>query len=164
MRGIKRILIIPILLLTNFAEAGEPLYWLTYGHSKYVMSPGIEACYLFRPHLGVNLGIAVYRQNPDHSLLTNITHNASFGLYSVNMGISGYLFRSENHSAGLITGFKLYYGPDYRNFVTMRKVIIISIMMPPLFASITALILGYSMFIRGLPCWANGILHETESG
>jgi len=114
MRGIKRILIIPILLLTNFAEAGEPLYWLTYGHSKYVMSPGIEACYLFRPHLGVNLGIAVYRQNPDHSLLTNITHNASFGLYSVNMGISGYLFRSENHSAGLITGFKLYHGPDYR--------------------------------------------------
>ena len=114
MRGIKRILIIPLLFLTNFAEAGEPIYWLTYGHSKYVMSPGIEACYLFRPHLGVNLGVAVYIQNPDHSRVANITHNASFGVYNANMGISGYLFRSENHSAGLITGFKLYYGPNYR--------------------------------------------------
>lgn len=114
MRDIKLILIIPVLFFTNYVKAGEPLYWLTYGHSKYIFSPGIEACYLFRPHLGLNLGVSFYKQNPDHSRVTNITHDDSFGFYNANMGVSGYLFRFKNHSIGLIAGFKLYYGPDYR--------------------------------------------------
>ena len=110
----RLILIITILFFTNYVKAGEPLYWLTYGHSKYVFSPGLEACYFFLPYLGVNLGVSVYIQNPDYSRLTGITHDASFGFSSVNVGYSVNVFRSENHAAGLIAGFKLYYGPDYR--------------------------------------------------
>jgi len=114
MRKVKCILLIFVLISVNELKAGEPLYWLTYSHSKYIYSPGIEACYLFRDRLGVNLGLGVYFQNPDHTKLTNITHEASFGFYNLNLGASAYLFKSELHSIGLITGFKLYYGPDYR--------------------------------------------------
>ncbi len=114
MRNIKLLLIIPIFLITAYVNAGEPLYWLTFAHSKYISSPGIEACYLFHPYLGVNLGVGVYIQNPDQSSLINIVHDASFGFYSANMGVSGYKFNFKNHSVGLIAGFKLYYGPDYR--------------------------------------------------
>jgi hypothetical protein len=94
--------------------AGEPLYWFTYSQSKYIYSPGIEACYFFHDRLGINLGLGVYFQNPDHSRLTNITHEATFGFYNVNLGASTQLFKSDVHSFGLIAGFKFYYGPDYR--------------------------------------------------
>ncbi|RLD49246.1 MAG: hypothetical protein DRI97_18240 [Bacteroidetes bacterium] len=114
MRKVKLIVFISVLLSINEVKAGEPLYWLTYSQSKYIYSPGIEACYHFRERMGVNLGLGVYFQNPDPSSLTNITHNVSFGFYCANIGVSGYLFNFENHSAGLIAGFKLYYGPDYR--------------------------------------------------
>lgn len=114
MRRCKYILLIYILLSANEIKAGEPLYWLTYSHSKYVYSPGIEACYHFRDRLGVNLGLGVYYQNPDHSKITNITHQDSFGFYNVNLGASSYLFKSKVHSIGLIAGFKLYHGPDYK--------------------------------------------------
>lgn len=112
MKVIKSLLI--LLLIAPSANAGEPLCWLTYGHSKYVGSPGIEACYLFRPRIGVNLGAGFYFQNPDHSRLTNITHEAGTGFYSANIGLSGYIYDFNDHSAGMILGFKLYYGPDYR--------------------------------------------------
>jgi hypothetical protein len=115
-KKIKLILIISFLLITAYVKAGEPLYWLTYAHSKYIGSPGIEACYHFHPHLGVNLGLGIYIQNPDQESLTSITHHASFGFYCANVGVSTYFFKSENHSAGLIAGLKLYYGPDYRKF------------------------------------------------
>jgi len=115
MRGIKLIIcIIPVLFITNWVEAGEPIWWLTYGQSKYIFSPGIEACYLFHPYIGVNCGISLYIQNPDHSRVTNITHNPAFNFYNANLGLSGYLFRFEKQSVGLIAGFKLYYGPDFR--------------------------------------------------
>lgn len=112
MKAIKSLLI--LLLITHSVKAGEPISWLTYGHSKYVGSPGIEACYLFRPRIGVNLGVSFFFQNPDHSRLTNITHDAGFGFYNANAGLAGYVFNSGNHFVGLIAGFKLYYGPDYR--------------------------------------------------
>ncbi len=114
MRDIRLLLIISFFLLASNVKAGEPLYWLTFGHSKYIFSPGIEACYLFRPHLGVNLGISVYIQNPDLTRVSSVTHDASFGFYNANVGFSSYVFRFENHELGLITGLKLYYGPDYR--------------------------------------------------
>jgi hypothetical protein len=116
LRNLKLLLIIPLLLFTDIVKAGEPIAWLTYSQSKYIFSPGIEGCYLFRPHLGLNFGLSVYIQNPEEESLTNITHNASFGFYSANIGVSAYVFKFENHSAGLIAGFKLYYGPDYRKF------------------------------------------------
>ncbi|KPK86189.1 MAG: hypothetical protein AMS27_05595 [Bacteroides sp. SM23_62_1] len=114
MRSIRLILIILVLFITNCVKAGEPLWWLTYSQSRYIFSPGIEACYLFHPHIGVNAGISAYIQNPDHSKVSNITHNPSFNFYNANIGLSGYLFRFENQSVGLIAGFKLYYGPDFR--------------------------------------------------
>ena len=114
MRNTKLLIIFPLLFSTINLNAGESVYWMTYGHSKYVYSPGLEACYFFRPYLGVNLGASVYFQNPDLSRITNVTHDASFGFYNVNMGVSGHIFRFENHSAGLIAGFKLYYGPNFR--------------------------------------------------
>lgn len=116
MKRVKWIWILSLLIPVNYMHAGEPLYWISYAHSKFIGSPGMEACYLFHPHLGVNLGLAVYIQNPDHSKLTNITHDATFGFYSANTGVSAYVFQSEDHSLGLIAGFKLYYGPDYRKF------------------------------------------------
>jgi len=108
------ILFISVLISVTEVMAGEPLCWLTYSQSKYIYSPGIEASYHFRERLGVNLGLGVYFQNPDQSKLTNITHEDSFGFYFLNAGVSGYLFKSEDHSIGLISGVKLYYGPDYR--------------------------------------------------
>ena len=114
MKNIGLIIIVAVFLFPDEIKAGEPLYWLTYGHSKYVYSPGAEACYQFRPYLGINLGISVYLQYPDLSRVTNITHNSTFNFHNANLGLSGYVFRSENHSAGVIAGFKLYYGPDYR--------------------------------------------------
>jgi len=114
MRVISNILIICIILITTGAKAEEPLGWISSGYSKYMVTPGIEACYFFRPHLGINLGVSTYIQYPDHSSITNITHDASFGFSNANLGFSGYLLMLENHRAGLITGFKIYYGPDYR--------------------------------------------------
>lgn len=114
MKSIKLLYIIPFLLITNWVTAGEPLWWLTFGQSKFIFSPGIEACYLFHPRIGVNGGISLYIQDPDHIRVTNITHNPSINFYNANVGLSGYLFRFENQSIGLIAGFKLYYGPDFR--------------------------------------------------
>jgi len=114
MRGINNILVICILLIAPGVKAGEPLGWVTSGYSKYMVTPGIEACYLFRPQLGINLGISTYLQYPDHSCITNITHNAPFGFFNANLGFSGYFLKLDNHRAGLITGFRIYYGPDYR--------------------------------------------------
>jgi len=114
MRKVKIILLVSILFSAAGIKAGEPLFWLTYSHSRFIYSPGVEASYHFRERLGINLGLGVYFQNPDHSRLTNIVHVASFGFYTLNMGISAYLLKLDYHSIGLISGFKLYYGPDYR--------------------------------------------------
>ena len=114
MRKVRLILFISVFTLVNEVTAGDPLYWLTYSQSKYIYSPGVEVCYHFRERVGINLGLGVYFQSPQKPRLTNITHEASFGFYFVNLGVSTYLFKSGNHSIGLITGCKLYYGPDYR--------------------------------------------------
>ena len=114
MRHIKLYMISLMLLYAFCAKAGEPLLWLSYGHSKYVASPGIEASYLFKDRLGVNLGVSFYYQYPDHSKVTSITHDASFGFYNTNLGFAVKVLSHEDHAVGLIAGFKLYYGPDYR--------------------------------------------------
>lgn len=114
MRSTRLILILPLLFIMNFAKAGDPICWLTYSQSKYVFSPGVEACYLIRPYIGVNAGISLYIQEPDYSRVTNITHNTSLGFYNANLGLASNFLRLEEHSLGLIAGFKLYYGPDFR--------------------------------------------------
>jgi hypothetical protein len=114
MKGTRLILILPLLFIVNRANAGDPVCWLTYSQSKYIFSPGIEACYLIRPYIGVNAGISLYIQEPDYSRVTNITHNTSSGFYNANLGLAANFLRLEDHSLGLIAGFKLYYGPDFR--------------------------------------------------
>lgn len=114
MKRIKLILSILILLVAVNVKSGDPICWVTYGQSKFVASPGFEAGYFFNPYLGINLGVGFYIQNPDFLQLTSIIHEASGGFYSGNIGYSGYLYQSEIHSIGIITGFKFYYGPDYR--------------------------------------------------
>ncbi len=90
---------------------------MTYGQSKFVASPGIEASYLFNSYLGINLGFGLYIQNPDYLQVSSIIHEASAGFYSANIGLSSYLYKSEIHSVGIITGMKFYYGPDYRKLL-----------------------------------------------
>jgi hypothetical protein len=114
MRIIRLLLISVPLLHAAGTKAGEPIAWLSYGHSKYVSSPGSEAAWLFRDRVGINIGVGFYYQYPDHSRVTSITHDASFGFYCANVGLAAKLFTHQEHSAGLIAGFKLYYGPDYR--------------------------------------------------
>jgi hypothetical protein len=114
MKPIKTCMVILMLLHALNASCGEPLGWLSYGHSKYVASPGLEAAWLFRDRVGLNLGVGFYYQYPDHSRVTSLTHDASFGFYCAYLGLAAKLFTHQEHSAGLIAGFKLYYGPDFR--------------------------------------------------
>lgn len=114
MRNGKFLWLLIAILFPAPLSAGEPILWLSYGQSKYVSSPGLEACYQFRHRFGLNVGLAAYMQYPENSRITNRTFEADLGFYSANLGVSGYLFRREKHGLGLIAGFKLWYGPDYR--------------------------------------------------
>lgn len=117
MKIIKQILIILALLFINDVEAGEPHFWLTYGYSKYIQSPGVEACYLFRPHIGIHAGLSCYIQYPDENRVTNIFHTGTTGIYNANIDYAGYIFRSQKHTVGFMAGFKIYFGPDYRKLI-----------------------------------------------
>ncbi len=114
MRSHRLVWLLLSILFAVPASAGETIGWASYGHSKYVSSPGLEACYLFHPRIGLNAGLAVYLQYPDRSRLTSMTFTTDFGFYNANLGVAGYLFRYGEHGLGLTAGLKLWYGPDYR--------------------------------------------------
>lgn len=114
MRSIKPVVFVASLAIFSMAHAGDPVAWMTMGYSRFVLSPGLEASYHFYPRLGINLGAGFYLQDPDYERLINVTHDYRGGFYYANVGYSGYIVSSEHHSAGLIAGFRLWYGPDYR--------------------------------------------------
>lgn len=114
MRIVKSIVLLILLGSANVTRAGETLGWFTCGHSRYISSPGLEASYLFSSRFGLDLGLGMYIQNPDHLQLTGIIHSARFGFYQANFGLSGYVYKKNLHRVGLNAGVKIYYGPDYR--------------------------------------------------
>ena len=103
-----------LLVGTSPIRAGEALYWLSLGHSRYLLTPGLDFSYQFKPRLGFNLGLAMYIQQPDHLQLSNQSFEARTGFHQANLGLSAYFFQNAEHGLGLIAGYKLYYGPDYR--------------------------------------------------
>jgi hypothetical protein len=114
MKSIRIIFITILLSLSGYCKAGEPSLWLSYGQSKFISSPGVEFIYMFIPKFGIDLGVNCYLQYPKYQQLNSIIHEAKFGFFSANLGLSSYLYNSQNHSFGIISGIILYYGPDYR--------------------------------------------------
>lgn len=114
MKNYRLFVLLLEVLIASPILAGEPLGWISFSQTKYVSSPGLEACYQFHPRVGLNAGISTYFQYPEPGRITSQRHEAGFGFYSANLGFSGSLFRVGKHGLGLIAGFKLYYGPDFR--------------------------------------------------
>lgn len=117
MKIIRYIYAIIMLLAAVEAKPGDPICWLTYGHSKFVASPGIEASYLFKSYLGMHLGVDMYIQNPDLIRVSSIIHESKINFYSANLGLSGQVLNAADHKVGLIGGMKMYYGPDYHKLI-----------------------------------------------
>lgn len=99
------------------ARAGDPIVWLTFGHSKFIASPGIEASYSFKPGIGCYAGVDIYLQNPDPVRLNSMIHESRLNFYSANLGLSGRFFNSGHLAAGLLGGVKMYQGPDYQELI-----------------------------------------------
>ncbi|MDG1518639.1 MAG: hypothetical protein P8Q42_11475 [Flavobacteriales bacterium] len=113
MKKIKILVIICFILLGLKGFSNTTSVWLTYGQSKFVYSPGIEAIYKFSPSFGIQLGLAFFYQNYQEYQVVNISKFGVFNLYNGNLGGSYSLFKKGNHTVSVNAGGKFYYGPEF---------------------------------------------------
>lgn len=110
---IKILVIICFILLGLKGFSNTTSVWLTYGQSKFVYSPGIEAIYKFSPSFGIQLGLAFFYQNYQEYQVVNISKFGVFNLYNGNLGGSYSLLKKGNHTVSVNAGGKFYYGPEF---------------------------------------------------
>lgn len=113
MKKIKILVIICFILLGLKGFSNTTSVWLTYGQSKFVYSPGIEAIYKFSPSFGIQLGLAFFYQNYQEYQVVNISKFGVFNLYNGNLGGSYSLLKKGNHTVSVNAGGKFYYGPEF---------------------------------------------------
>jgi hypothetical protein len=89
-------------------------FWFTYGHTKFVMSPGFETALFFHENIGFNLGFGTYLQLLNKERIANQLYSSNFFFYNFNMGPSTEFKINEKHSLGAGVGVIIYYGPDYK--------------------------------------------------
>ena len=110
----KRILIsLVFLILGSTLAAQKTQLWLTYGQSRFLYAPGIEGTFLFTGRFGIQVGVSSFVQSYPPEQVAKVTEKGSFNFYNANVGLSGYLFRINNHRWGATAGFKVYYGPEF---------------------------------------------------
>ena len=78
---VKILFIICLILVGLKGFSNTTSVWLTYGQSKFVYSPGIEAIYKFSPSFGIQLGLAFFYQNYQEHQVVNISKFGVFDLY-----------------------------------------------------------------------------------
>lgn len=120
----NKLLIISVLFLLSpgmisniFAGTKYPKsrhLWLTYGHTKFIASPGIESALFFHKNVGFQLGINTYGRIVKEAQMANLLFKSNFSFYGFNIGPATEFKIKENHTLGGSVGFKIYYGPDYR--------------------------------------------------
>jgi hypothetical protein len=113
MKPIKLLFITFFCLFTVNSYCQKSNIWITYGQSKFVYSPGIEANYSFNRYIGIQAGVNGYFQIYDTKQIVNITENILFDFYNTNLGLCTHIIYKEKHKLGLTAGLKGYYGPEY---------------------------------------------------
>ena len=109
----KILLIIILSLFFKVIQAQKANVWFTYGHSKFLYSPGIEANYFINEHLGFQVAVNGYFQLYNPERIVNVSNKDFFNFYNANIGLCSYLFKIEDNNLGITAGFKIYYGPKY---------------------------------------------------
>ena len=109
-----RILITYCIIISSNALSQKNNIWLTYGQSKFLYSPGMEFNYLLNKKTGVQIGVSTYILDYQPENIVNISDDKKFNFYNANIGISQNLINKKLHQIGVYTGFKMYYGPDFK--------------------------------------------------
>ncbi len=110
----KHILITLLLLSIIFsANAQKSHVWMSYGQSKFLYAPGIEANFTIYEDLGIQVGVASYIQDYKREQIINVTDDYKFNFYNANLGISYHIKINKNHSLLMHMGTKFYYGPNF---------------------------------------------------
>lgn len=102
------------MFFNGFGQTKSRHIWVTYGHDKFVMSPGTETSLFFHKNVGIQLGIASYIQLFDELKMANKIFLKDFGVYNFNIGPSAEFKIRDKHSLGGTIGAKIYYGPNYK--------------------------------------------------
>lgn len=110
---IRRLLIICLILVSLKGFSSTTSVWLTYGQSKFIYSPGIEAVYKFSPSFGIQAGLAFFYKNHQDYQVVNVSKFGTFNLYNGNLGASYSLIKKGNHALSANAGGKFYYGPEF---------------------------------------------------
>lgn len=118
---VKISLIFFFFIAPQLSIAQKANLWVTYTHSKYLHSPGIESNYFFNNYFGVQLGASVYFQKYEQNEITNYCEDYSFKFYNANLGLAVNIINSEKHNFGITSGFKIYYGPDFKPLHYYKK-------------------------------------------
>lgn len=87
--------------------------WLTYGHTKFIASPGIETSLFFHKNIGFQLGVSTYGRIVKEAQMANLLFKSNFSFYNFTIGPSTEFKIREKHTLGGTIGFCVYYGPDY---------------------------------------------------
>lgn len=102
------------MFFNGFGQTKSRHIWVTYGHDKFVMSPGTETSLFFHKNVGMQIGIASYIQLFDDLKMANKIFLKDFGVYNFNIGPSAEFKIRDKHSLGGTIGAKIYYGPNYK--------------------------------------------------
>jgi hypothetical protein len=97
----------------SFAQKSRHL-WFTYGHSKYIMSPGFETALFFHENIGFNLGFGTYIQLYKEERIANQLFKNKLFFYNFSMAPSTQFKFKDEHALGAAVGVVIYYGPDYQ--------------------------------------------------
>jgi hypothetical protein len=111
---ISSIIIFLLTLINTNVFAQKATIWATYGHSKFMLSPGIEANYMLNNKIGLQMGAGSYIQVLNTNKISSTTADDVFNLYNANLGICTYVYKKNDERIGFTSGLKVYYGPDYK--------------------------------------------------
>tara|TARA_B110000967_G_scaffold189540_1_gene213320 strand:- start:830 stop:1342 length:513 start_codon:yes stop_codon:yes gene_type:complete len=112
MRVIK-VIVLLLCLFVQESKAQKTNVMLSYGQSKFIRSPGLEASIYISPKLGIEFGLSTYFLDYRPQQLVNISDNYFFNIYNVNIGLCGRLLNYEKIKVEYTVGVKVYYGPEF---------------------------------------------------
>ncbi|MCG8412181.1 MAG: hypothetical protein MI739_12950 [Bacteroidales bacterium] len=104
------LILLCLLSLKPFAQRNN--IWITYGHPKFLYTPGVEANYFLNKYIGIQLGVSTYLLDYNKNQIVNITNNAKFNFYDVNIGACTMLL-NKKHKLGATLGIKVHYAPEF---------------------------------------------------
>jgi len=114
MKTIKYCLFI-LMLLPASLMAQKSNLWLSYSHTPFVHSPGLEMAYFFTPRIGIQSGInsAFLSTIDPEQVVSPPEEQRSYLFHNLNLGACFWLLEEDEHRLGATLGLKVFLGPHY---------------------------------------------------